>query len=97
MYIIPIAWSYVAVMIAATEESVFRGLIALLLWGVLPVGLFMFFAGSPARRRKRNQEQAIVDAQKADASASTSSKSTLPADHQLLAGDDKNIDKKNIS
>jgi hypothetical protein len=93
MYIIPIAWSYVAVMIAATEDSVFRGLIALLLWGVLPVGLFMFFAGSPARRRKRNQEQAIVDL----AADSTSSKSMSPGDHQSPLGDDKNIDKKNIS
>jgi hypothetical protein len=90
MYIIPIAWSYVAVMIAATEESLFRGIIALLLWGVLPVGLFMFFAGSPARRRKRALEQALIDEQK----ASESAKLVSPASHQVSLDDDKNGDKK---
>lgn len=91
MYIIPIAWSYVAVMIAATEESIFRGIIALLLWGVLPVGLFMFFAGGPGRRRKRALEQALLDEQKATASAKLES----PDAHQLPAAGGKNSDTKN--
>jgi hypothetical protein len=91
MYIIPIAWSYVAVMIAATEESLFRGIIALLLWGVLPVGLFMFFAGSPGRRRKRAIEQALLDEQKATESAKLES----PDAHQAPADGGKNSDTKN--
>jgi hypothetical protein len=91
MYIIPIAWSYVAVMIAATEESLFRGIIALLLWGVLPVGLFMFFAGSPGRRKKRAMEQALLDEQNATIERA---KSTLPDGHQAPADDDKNSDTK---
>jgi hypothetical protein len=91
MYIIPIAWSYVAVMIAATEESLFRGLIALLLWGVLPVGLFMFFAGSPGRRRKRALEQALLDEQMA---TTESAKLTSPDAHQAPADDGKNSDTK---
>jgi hypothetical protein len=90
MYIIPIAWSYVAVMIAATEESFFRGIIALLLWGVLPVGLFMFFAGSPARRKKRVLEQAVLDEQKATESAKLES----PVAHQASPDDDKSSDTK---
>jgi hypothetical protein len=91
MYIIPIAWSYVAVMIAATEESFFRGIIALLLWGVLPVGLFMFFAGSPGRRRKRALEQALLDEQKATESAKLGS----PGAHQAPEDGGKNSDTKN--
>jgi hypothetical protein len=90
MYIIPIAWSYVAVMIAATEESFFRGIIALLLWGVLPVGLFMFFAGSPGRRRKRALEQAIVD----EKNAIEAAKSELPVAHQVHVDDGKSNDTK---
>jgi hypothetical protein len=90
MYIIPIAWSYVAVMIAATEESFFRGIIALLLWGVLPVGLFMFFAGSPARRRKRAIEQALIDERNATESAKSES---LDA-HQAYEDGGKNNDTK---
>jgi hypothetical protein len=92
MYIIPIAWSYVAVMIAATEESLLRGLIALLLWGVLPVGLFMFFAGSPSRRKKRAMEQALLDDQRA---TTERAKSTLPDGHPAPADDEKNSDKRN--
>jgi type II secretory pathway pseudopilin PulG len=91
MYIIPIAWSYVAVMIAATEESLLRGIIALLLWGVLPVGLFMFFAGSPGRRKKRALEQALMDEQRAIESAKLES----PAAHPTRPDDDKNSDTKN--
>jgi hypothetical protein len=90
MYIIPIAWSYVAVMIAATEESFFRGIIALLLWGVLPVGLFMFFAGSPGRRRKRALEQALLDEKNAIEAAKLESL----VDHQSPADDGKSNDTK---
>jgi hypothetical protein len=89
MYIIPIAWSYVAVMIAATEESLFRGLIALLLWGVLPVGLFLYFAGSGKRRRQR----AANEASKAE--LDQAAKSESPADHQSVQGDGSESDKKN--
>jgi hypothetical protein len=91
MYIIPIAWSYVAVMIAATEDSFFRGIIALLLWGVLPVGLFMFFAGSPGRRRKRALEQALIDEKNTIESAKLES----PVDRLGSEGNDKNSDTKN--
>jgi hypothetical protein len=89
MYIIPIAWSYVAVMIAATEESLFRGLIALLLWGVLPVGLFLYFAGSGKRRRQRAAKEA------ATAELDQAAKSASPAGHQSAPGDGSENDKKN--
>lgn len=57
MYLIAIAWSYVAVMMAAAEAlspqgTIFGALVTLLLYGVLPLGLLMYILGTPGRKRR---------------------------------------------
>lgn len=65
MYIIPIAWIYVALMMAVAEATSSNGsllgaLMTFVLYGVLPTGLVLYFMASPARRRairdRENQE-----------------------------------------
>lgn len=56
MYIVPIAWLYVAVMMSvaeatATNGSLLGALITFVLYGLLPVGLILYFMGAPARKR----------------------------------------------
>ena len=56
MYIIPIAWLYVVILMSAAEATAPNGpvlgaSITLLLYGVLPVGLLWYLMGTPARRR----------------------------------------------
>jgi hypothetical protein len=56
MYIIPIAWLYVALMMGIAEAThssgtVLGGLITFVLYGVGPVALVLYLMGSPARRR----------------------------------------------
>lgn len=56
MYLIPIAWLYVTLMMAVAEASnttgtVLGGLITFVLYGVGPVALLMYLLGWPARRR----------------------------------------------
>jgi hypothetical protein len=56
MYIIPIAWLYVAVMMAVAEATNSNGtllgaIITFLLYGALPIGLILYFMGAPARKR----------------------------------------------
>ena len=56
MYIVPIAWLYVALMMSVAEATnsngtVLGAVIPFLLYGVLPVGLILYFMGSPGRRR----------------------------------------------
>lgn len=56
MYLIPIAWLYVALMMAIAEASnttgtVLGGIITFVLYGVGPVALLMYLLGWPARRR----------------------------------------------
>ena len=56
MYIIPIAWIYVALMMAVAEATNSNGtllgaLMTFVLYGVLPIGLILYFMGSPGRKR----------------------------------------------
>lgn len=56
MYIIPIAWLYVAVMMAVAEAtntngSILGAIVTFVLYGLLPIGLILYFMGAPARKR----------------------------------------------
>jgi hypothetical protein len=56
MYIVPIAWLYVAVLMAVAEATnttgtVLGGIITFFLYGLLPVALVVYVMGAPARRR----------------------------------------------
>lgn len=68
MYLIPIAWLYVALMMAVAEATspvgtVLGAVITFVLYGVGPVALILYFIGRPARRRARlAREQARLQA-----------------------------------
>ena len=72
MYIVPIAWLYVAVLMAVAEATnttgtVLGGIITFLLYGLLPVVLLVYVMGAPARKRAiKAQEQAELAAAKAN-------------------------------
>jgi hypothetical protein len=56
MYLVAIAWLYIAVMMAAAEAthpagSVLGALFTLLLYGVLPVAIVVYIMGAPKRRK----------------------------------------------
>ena len=50
MYIVAIAWLYVALMIAITEPSVTGGVLSFLFYGLFPCALFLWLFGAPQRR-----------------------------------------------
>ena len=68
MYLIPIAWLYVALMMAVAEATspvgtVLGAVITFVLYGVGPVALILYFIGRPARRRAQlAREQAQLQA-----------------------------------
>jgi hypothetical protein len=76
MWIVAIAWMYVAVMMAVAEASspqgsVLGAVITLLFYGVAPVALVMYLLSTPARRRALREAEARADAnQAAEASQS---------------------------
>lgn len=56
MYLIPIGWLYVALMMAVAEATnttgtVLGALITFVLYGLVPVVLVVYLMGGPARRR----------------------------------------------
>lgn len=56
MYIVPIAWLYVAVLMSVAEATntngtVLGALITFVMYGLAPVALVLYLMGSPARRR----------------------------------------------
>lgn len=55
MYIVAIAWFFVAIMIAVTQTSLTAGLLSLLGWGVLPLCLVLWIIGTPARLQRKHR------------------------------------------
>ena len=56
MYIVPIAWIYVALMMSVAEATNSNGTVlgavfTFVLYGLLPVGLVMYIMGTPGRKR----------------------------------------------
>ena len=88
LYLIAIAWMYVALMMALAEVtapngSILGACITFLLYGVLPCSLLLYILGTPQRKQRlhaqRQQAQRDWDAaQQACAAALTSAVSTAP-------------------
>jgi hypothetical protein len=63
MYIVPIAWIYVALMMSVAEASnsngtVLGAIVTFVLYGLLPVGLVLYIMGTPGRKRQLRARQA---------------------------------------
>ncbi len=63
MYIIAIAWIYVTLLMAVTEDSITAGVLTFVFYGLLPCALFIWLIGTPQRRRNKlaRQIQASVE------------------------------------
>ena len=75
MYLIPIAWIYVALMMAVAEATnsngtVLGAIVTFVLYGLLPVGLIMYFIGTPGRKRALRAREAEQQRQFAAQAAS---------------------------
>nr|MDP2192353.1 hypothetical protein [Rhodoferax sp.] len=70
MYIVPIAWLYVALMMAVAEANhtngtVLGAVITFVLYGLGPVALVVYLIGAPARRRAIKAKEAAERAAQA--------------------------------
>jgi hypothetical protein len=85
MYIIPIAWLYVALMMSVAEATnttgtVLGAVFTFILYGLLPTALMVYFMGTPGRKRKiRAQEMAEREAAIAAHAAAASNEATAAA------------------
>ena len=62
MYIVAIAWMYVVVLMAATQDSVLAGMGTLVFYGVLPCSVVMYLIMAPSRAK---QKKALLRAESA--------------------------------
>lgn len=92
MWIVAIAWMYVALLMAlaeatSTQGSILGAIITFVMYGVGPLALVMYLIGTPARRRvRRAAEEAEWRAQQT-AAAEAASSSTQADAGSLPAGD----------
>lgn len=61
MYIVVIAWIFVAVMIAAGQNSVVAGVLSFVFWAIVPLALLLWLIGTPARLRAKRARAAAVE------------------------------------
>ena len=78
MYIVPIAWLYVALMMSVAEAtntngSVLGGILTFILYGILPTSIIVYIMRTPHRKRTR---LALKKAQKEAAELQTDNKTT---------------------
>ena len=82
MYLIPIGWLYVALMMSVAEATnsngtVLGAVVTFVLYGLLPVALVWYFMGTPGRKRKiRAQERAEREAAIAAHAAAAATKAS---------------------
>ena len=96
MYLVAIAWLYVALMMAVTEAtstqgSVLGAIFTFLLYGLGPLALVLYLLGTPGRRAaRRRAESAPTQAPDQETqlggTADTSSSSTQPDSRRHAAG-----------
>ena len=68
MYIVPIAWLYVALMMSVAEATnsngtVLGAIVTCVLYGLLPMGLMLYIMGTPARKRALRARQELERAE----------------------------------
>lgn len=56
MYIIAIAWLYVAFLMAVSETSLVAGFMTLIFYGLLPCALLLWILGAPKRKRNKKNK-----------------------------------------
>jgi heme exporter protein D len=83
MYLVLIAWLYVALMMAIAEAtspvgSVLGAVFTFLLYGALPMGVVGYIMGSPARRRAIKAQEAQAQAREREREASEKMTSASP-------------------
>jgi len=58
MYIVPIAWLYVALMMSVAEAtntngSILGGILTFILYGILPTSIIVYVMGAPNRKKSQ--------------------------------------------
>jgi membrane protein implicated in regulation of membrane protease activity len=64
LVLVAIAWVYVVLLMAMTEQSFIAGVMTFLLYCVVPLSIILYLMGTPGRKRRRQRAE---DSQRASA------------------------------
>jgi len=84
MHIVVLAWTYVVLMMAITEDSVTAGIMTFLLYAVLPLTIILYVGGAGKRKRRRAEaeelraDQALANPQPTETSAADAASPPRP-------------------
>jgi hypothetical protein len=88
MWIVAIGWSYVVILMAATETSVTAGIMTFLLYCMIPLSILFYLTGGKRRKARRELAAATVARQAAQANAAQ--EEAVVKTTQLPAADGEN-------
>lgn len=60
MWIVAIGWSYVVILMAATEHSFVAGVMTFLVYCMIPLSVLFYITGGKRRRARRAAKAAVV-------------------------------------
>ena len=80
LVLVAIAWVYVVLLMAMTEQSFIAGIMTFVLYCVFPLSIILYLMGTPGRKRRR---QSAEDSQRASADNAAKA-DEKPADPSLL-------------
>ena len=66
MWIVAIGWSYVVILMAATETSIVAGIMTFLIYCMIPLSILFYLTGSGRRRARRAAAAAKASAARED-------------------------------
>ena len=81
MLIVAIAWMYVVLLMAMTQETILAGITTVFGYGLLPLSVVLYLMATPARRRRNARRQQALRAQ--SAAAENAAAKAAPADKPL--------------
>jgi hypothetical protein len=88
MWIVAIGWSYVVILMAATETSVVAGIMTFLLYCMIPLSILFYLTGG--KRRKARRELAAATVARQAALATAAQEEAVAKTTQLPAADGEN-------
>jgi hypothetical protein len=96
MYIVAIAWIYVALMMAVVEATnttgtVIGAIVTFILYGVAPVSLVVYLMRSPGRKRAIKEKEALEAALHQQNSLAADSRHPNTASHATTAAESDSI------
>lgn len=70
MYIVAIAWLYVALLMAAAQPTLFTGVASFLFYGMLPMGIVLWISGTKVRRQRARHRELLANQRPGDGNGS---------------------------